>query len=66
MNQMVFIYIKKGRFRCLNLESAKNEHDVYIKRGWKHSGTIDASLWLEAYLNRGETGRFELIEEISK
>lgn len=65
MKPMVFIYINKGRFRCLDLESAAQEHDVYIKFGWKHSATIDASLWLESFLNRGETGRFELIEGIS-
>lgn len=61
----VFIYIKKGRYLCLNEDQARASHDVYLSKGWRHSATIDAGLWLEAYLNRGETGRFELIEEIS-
>lgn len=66
MKPMLFIYIKAGMYQCLTKEQHKHAHDVLLERGWKHSGTIDASLWLEAYLNRGETGRFELIEEISK
>ena len=65
MKPMVFIYVKKGRYLCLNEDQALSAHDVYIEKGWKHSATIDAALWLEAYLNRGETGRFELVEEIS-
>lgn len=66
MKPMVFIYIKDGMYQCLNEEQHFAAHEVLVERGWKHSGTIDASLWLESYLNRGETGRMELIEEISR
>ena len=66
MKPMVFIYIKDGMFQCLNEYQHKQADYVLLERGWKHSATIDASLWLESFLNRGETGRFERIEEISK
>ena len=65
MKPMVFVYIKDGMYQCLNEDQYLVAHEVMIGRGWKHSATIDASLWIESYLNRGETGRMELIEEIS-
>lgn len=65
MKPMVYIYIKEGMYQCLNEDQYRFTNDILIKFGWNHSATIDASLWLESFLNRGETGRFELIEEIS-
>lgn len=66
MKPMVFIYIKDGMYQCLNEEQHKQADDVLLERGWKHSATIDASLWLEALLNRNESMRFKLIEELNK
>lgn len=63
---IVFVYVRDGRYLCLNTDESLGSHDGYISKGWKHSATIDASIWLESYLNRGETGRIELIEEIIK
>ena len=66
MKPMVFIYIKDGRYLCLNNDQAAYAHTLYVSDGWKHSATIDAALWLGVYLNTGETGRLEIIEDISK
>ena len=51
MTNFVFVYFKKGKFRCLNLEQAKNQEKELIENGWKHTATLNPEIWMEYFLN---------------
>jgi hypothetical protein len=66
MTTTVFAYYKNGDYKCLELTDSLKNHDRLIENGWKHTATINAAIWLERYLNAGESEKLKMIEGVSK
>lgn len=47
MEAILFIYFKEGKIKALDFGHGKNEHTKMIDDGWKHTSTINASLFAE-------------------
>lgn len=59
----VFIYSYGGKIKALNEETAKKQNYELLKRGWTHTHTLDACLWIEYLHNK--CNNIELLEEIN-
>lgn len=65
MRLAVFVFIKNGDYKCLDLADTLKSETLLKKNGWKHSATIRPDLWIEQYLNGNEYSRFQQIEDVS-
>jgi hypothetical protein len=65
MQGVVYIFIKNGEYRCFSSLSTALCIKKMIKKGWKHSASINAAVWLEVFLNGDEHQRFQQIDDIS-
>ncbi len=50
----VFVYSYGGKIKVLNEETAKKQNYELLKRGWKHTHTLDACTWIEYIHNNYE------------
>ena len=57
---IVFVYHKEGKIRCLNLKQARDENDTLINDGWVHTETLNPCLWIENIFNNPETTLVEV------
>jgi hypothetical protein len=50
---ILYIYCRNfdKEWKVLNHKTAKIEHEILIKDGWKHNATIDPVIYIENYLN---------------
>lgn len=49
MDTPVFIFAKDGKVRALSINDAM---DLKLnEKGWKHTATVEATSWIEYYLN---------------
>ena len=50
---ILYIYCRNfdKEWKVLNHKTAKIEHEILIKGGWKHNATIDPVIYIENYLN---------------
>ncbi len=53
----VFIFSKDKEVKVLNLEEAKLQETGLKENGWKHTGTIEPTLYIQALLNDFAKGR---------
>ena len=49
--EVVFVYKKEGKIKCLNLKDSLINHDKLIFENWVHVNTIDACTFLEHLSN---------------
>jgi hypothetical protein len=47
----VFIYAKGKKIKALNIEESKRLNDSLLKKGWKHTNTLDACRWIQYLYN---------------
>jgi len=58
----LFIYYNGKEIKALGREKAKEKHSEMIENGWKHTATIDTSVWVEYLYNKCEA--VDAIDEI--
>ena len=58
----VFIYSKSGKIQALDLED-KN-HDKLLKNGWKHTATLNPTVFISNLINCSEIERSNIISEL--
>ena len=51
MEDMIFIYRKAGKYKCMNRKEASSQEGEFIVTGWEHVATVKASVWIERVLN---------------
>jgi uncharacterized lipoprotein YajG len=56
MNSIVFVYLKDGKIKTLDISHTKNDHDKMINEGWKHTSTVNASVFIEELFNNVPDG----------
>ena len=61
MNNVLFIYAKEGKVKCLTLNEAYGEK--LTSEGWKHTATIDPAKWIEEMAN-GYRDPSDMLDEI--
>lgn len=54
MENLAYIYKKKGIYRVYTHEKALIHHKELIKNGWIHESTIDSVYWVENKLNKNK------------
>jgi hypothetical protein len=57
---IIFVYHKEGKIRCLNLKQARLENDTLINDGWVHTETLNPCVWIENIFNNPETTLVEV------
>lgn len=65
MQNFVFVYHLNGIYRCLDVNGAQTTGKELVKEGWKHTATLNPEVWMEFYLNGGESTRRKAIEGLS-
>lgn len=63
LQQVLFIYAKEGKVKCLTSEEALQER--LTSYGWVSTATINPARWIEAMAN-GEREISDMLNEISK
>jgi hypothetical protein len=51
MNSIVFVYLKDGKIKTLDIGHGKPDHEKMIIDGWKHTETVNASVFIEQLFN---------------
>jgi len=62
MNNVIFVYFKDGKIKILDIEHGKPDHEKMINDGWKHTSTVNASVFIEQLFN--DVPDFELRKSI--
>ena len=65
MQNCVFVYYLKGSYRCLDPDEARSVGKKLIAEGWKHTSSIIPEVWLEYFLNGGDTARREAVKNLA-
>jgi hypothetical protein len=61
MNNILFIYAKEGKIRCLTGDELIRENP--IAEGWAHTATIKPARWIEAMAN-GDQDPSDMLDEL--
>ncbi len=64
MNSIVFILVKKGKVRVFDCEFTQLEMEKLIKKGWKHTATLDTRTFLEQALNKKDADKLTLLKSL--
>jgi len=64
MNSIVFILVKKGKVRVFDSEFTQLEMDKLIKKGWKHTATLDTRIFLQQALNKKDADKLTLLKSL--
>ena len=62
-NEVVFIYKKYKKIKCLNYKDALENHDNLVKNCWKHIATLNLCSFLEYLYN--EKSDEEMIDVVA-
>lgn len=51
MNSIVYVYFKDGKIKTLDIGHGKSDHEKMLNEGWKHTATVNASVFIEELFN---------------
>jgi hypothetical protein len=51
MENIVFVYLKDGKIKTLDIGHGKSEHEKMINDGWGHTATVNACDFIEQLFN---------------
>ena len=55
MEDMIFIYRKAGKYKCMNRKEASSQEGEFIITSWEHVATVKASVFIENLLNKNKS-----------
>jgi len=55
MKSFVFVYKKENKYLVLDTEKCRQLGSHLVKDDWKHTHTIEASVWMQYILNCNES-----------
>jgi hypothetical protein len=62
---VVFIYAKNKKIKCLDFETASKKHLNLIEKGWVHTATFNAALWIQhLYDSKDKIGKINELSNI--
>ena len=60
----LFVWAKDGDYKVFNLHQ-EMKHEAYLKQNhWKHTATIDPSLWIEALIKHEPQDALDMIQHL--
>ncbi len=62
MDEIVFVYAKKGKIIVLNASDANRLNKEYIEKGFKHTATLNACVYIQHLHNMSD--KIDISKEI--
>lgn len=63
INEILFIYAKDGKVKCLTVDEVRGKEIQMGMDGWVHTATINPAKWIEAMVN-GYREPSDMLDEI--